>query len=108
MAHARVVLCPLRLTKRPNGHVAGNRRLRAILGALCSMLLLRALGFFLESKPVRRGCFVVSRYAALMSAPAGCAALLADAPILQLERSSLRVAKKAGLGLICASGVSSD
>ena len=96
MIHASAVRCSLRLTECPNRHAAGNRGLRGTLGALCPMLLLRALGFFLNIKPVRRGCLLfLSGYAALTSAPAGCAALLGDAPLLQLKRSSLRTVKQA-------------
>ena len=93
--HGLVLLCG-HLTECSNGHAAGNRGLRGTLRALCSMLLLHALSFFLNSKPLRRGCLLfMSGYAALMSAPAGCAALLADAPLLQLKLSSLRTVMQA-------------
>ena len=95
MVHASVFLYG-HLSECSNGHAAGNRGLRGILRALWSMLLLHALGFLLKSKAVRQSCCLfVSGYAALMSAPAGCAALLADAPLLQLKRSSLRTVMQA-------------
>ena len=57
LVHARVVRCSFRLTERPNGHAAGNRGLRGTLGALCSMLLLHALGFVVEKQGSAAGLF---------------------------------------------------